>query len=278
MLRGGVACLLGGSFPPPPGSPEPHPTREAPFLPTAHSHNDYKRERPFHQAAELGFGSIEVDVIPSEGRLLVGHDRTELRPDRDLTSMYLVPISRFLTDRAATAAGSARTTLLIDIKRDPDTALDLLLPLLRPLRPLLQRVEDEHVVPGPLEIVISGSRPRQRIAAMSTREIFIDGRLEDLDADPPVHLVPMISASMKSALDTYGLRGLDPEALERLRILATRTHGQGRRLRFWGHLGWPGLWQALVDARVDHIGTDRPEVLAAWLQRNDPRCRRAPVP
>ena len=39
-------------------------------LPTAHSHNDYKRERPFHQATELGFASLEVDVIPTDGRLL----------------------------------------------------------------------------------------------------------------------------------------------------------------------------------------------------------------
>lgn len=274
MLQGGAACVLGALLPPDPPVPAVRPpVPTAPFLPTAHSHNDYKRARPFHEAVELGFGSLEVDVIPSEGRLLVGHDRTELRSNRDLKSMYLAPIARLLHRRSDSAGGPTRTTLLIDVKRDPDTALDLLLPLLEPLGALLQRVENGRLIPGPLEIVISGSRPRARIAAMTSRAVFLDGRPEDLDDDPPVELVPMISSSMKSALGTYGLRGLDSEALGRLQALATRVHGQGRRLRFWGHLEWPAIWRALVDAGVDHIGTDRPETLAAWLRENDPRCR-----
>ena len=212
-------------------------------------------------------------MIPSGERLLIGHDRSELQPKRDLESMYLAPMATLLQEHAESHAPDRRTTLLIDIKREPDRTLDLLLPLLEPLHPFLQRVESGRLISGPLEIVISGSRPRERIAAMESRALFVDGRPGDLEADPPVELVPMISSSMKAALGTYGLQGLDEPALERLQALAVRTHAQGRRLRFWGHLEWPAIWQALVDAKVDHIGTDQPTTLAAWLRENDPRCR-----
>ena len=42
-------------------------------LKKAHAHNDYEHERPFFEAFQLGFGSIEADVYAVNGELLVGH-------------------------------------------------------------------------------------------------------------------------------------------------------------------------------------------------------------
>ncbi len=47
-------------------------------LSKAHAHNDYEHERPFFEAFQLGFGSIEADVYAVNGQLLVGHERNQL--------------------------------------------------------------------------------------------------------------------------------------------------------------------------------------------------------
>ncbi len=244
-------------------------------LPTGHSHNDYYQPKPLLDALELGFGSIEVDVFPEGDALLVGHHERELKPERTLKALYLEPLlARCLAAGEATGPlpAGGRLTLLIDIKRHGERALEILLPALEPLRPWLRRVEGDRVIEGPIEVVLSGARPMKTVAALSSRSVFIDGRIGDLDANPSPALVPMISTAMHAALGTYGISGLDESARARLRMLVRRTHDQGRRLRFWGHVESRAVWTALVEADVDHIGTDRPKMLGLWLAGNDPRC------
>lgn len=275
LIRTGLAVIAGAILAPAFGEP---PTDAVPTasVPTGHSHNDYYQTRPLTEALDLGFGSIEVDVFPVGDALLVGHHQNELKPERTLASLYLKP----LLARCRAAAeptigprpGGGRLTLLIDIKRDGEQALELLLPALEPLRPWLRRVEGERVIDGPIEVVLSGSRPMTAVAALSERAVFIDGRIQDLDRNPSPNLIPMISAAMHPALGTYGITGLDESARSRLQTLVQRTHEQGRRLRFWGHVESRAVWAALVEAKVDHIGTDRPKKLGRWLEANDPRC------
>lgn len=258
-------------------SAEPPPEVLTPAsLPTGHSHNDYYQPTPLMKALELGFGSIEVDVFPRGDALLVGHHQKELKPERNLKALYLEPLLARCLAAAEKTTGplpaGGRLTLLIDIKRDGERALELLRPALEPLRPWLRRVEGDRVIEGPIEVVLSGARPKETIAALSTRSVFIDGRIEDLDANPSPDLIPMISTAMHAALGTYGISGLDESARARLQALVRRTHDQGRRLRFWGHVESRAVWAALVEAEVDHIGTDRPRLLGRWLAANDPRC------
>ena len=44
----------------------------------AHAHNDYMHSVPFYTAWNAGFGSIEADVFPVNGVLLVSHSRKAL--------------------------------------------------------------------------------------------------------------------------------------------------------------------------------------------------------
>jgi alkaline phosphatase len=62
----------------------------------AHAHNDYEHERPFFEAFQLGFGSIEADVYAVNGELLVGHERSQLSLNRNLKDLYIDPIIRVL--------------------------------------------------------------------------------------------------------------------------------------------------------------------------------------
>lgn len=280
IVKAGLAGAAWMMLPPgleiePPEETPPAPAAP-PSIPTGHSHNDYYRRRPLHEALDLGFGSIEVDVFPIDGDLLVGHHPAELTPDRTLDRLYLEPLlARCRTAKEPTTGprpAGGRLTLLIDLKRDGERALEILRPALEPLKPWLRRIEGERLIDGPIEIVLSGSRPMDAVASESNRSVFIDGRVEDLDRDPSPNLVPMISSAMHPALGTYGITGLNDAAVARLEALVARTHEQGRRLRFWGHLESTKVWKGLVAAGVDHIGTDRPELLARWLRANDPRC------
>ncbi len=57
----------------------------------AHAHNDYMHPVPFYTAWDAGFGSIEADVFPVNGVLLVSHTKKAINRRRTLDSLYLKP-------------------------------------------------------------------------------------------------------------------------------------------------------------------------------------------
>jgi hypothetical protein len=58
----------------------------------AHAHNDYEHPRPLFDALDHGFCSVEADVHLVDGRLLVAHDRSKVKPERTLEALYLDPL------------------------------------------------------------------------------------------------------------------------------------------------------------------------------------------
>src|SRR5262249_28110050 len=58
----------------------------------AHAHNDYEHKRPLFDALECRFCSVEADVWLVDGKLLVAHDRNQVKPERTLQSLYLDPL------------------------------------------------------------------------------------------------------------------------------------------------------------------------------------------
>src|SRR6516165_11995665 len=58
----------------------------------AHAHNDYEHKRPLFDALDRGFCSVEADVYLIDGKLLVAHDRKDVKPDRTLEALYLDPL------------------------------------------------------------------------------------------------------------------------------------------------------------------------------------------
>ena len=59
----------------------------------AHSHNDYHHKHPLLDALDSGFCSVEADVFLKDATLLVGHSRFELKKERTLEALYLVPLA-----------------------------------------------------------------------------------------------------------------------------------------------------------------------------------------
>ncbi|MCX7800221.1 MAG: hypothetical protein N2109_07765 [Fimbriimonadales bacterium] len=243
-------------------------------LAAAHSHNDYSRPQPLAQALELGFGSVEADVCLVDGELRVAHEPRTSRRGRTLESLYLRPLwERFQKLGGKVHPDGAPLVLLVDVKTDAERTYAALRSVLQTYRPMLARYEDAKR-PGAVEVLVSGNVARRTIAAEPVRHVAIDGRPDDLETNPPVDLVPQISASWIANFRWLGLDEMGDEDAQRLRDLAARTHEQGRRLRFWATPDYPPFWAKLREFGVDVIGTDNPERLAAFLRAQPASGRR----
>lgn len=255
---GVTICLLLQGLEPRAQTP---PADVGPF-PAAHAHNDYEHERPLADALAWGFCSVEADVYPVDGDLLVAHDRTDLKPERTLQNLYLAPLLARLENESRVQAGSDTFTLLVDIKTDGEAAYELLKRQLEPLRPFLEAADGT----APLQVIISGDRPFAAISADTDRLVGIDGRLEDLDRDDrPAALVPLISDRWGKRFRWFGASDMPDDERAMLRELVRQAHDRGQRLRFWATPEDPLVWRELAAAGVDLIGTDDLAALAGFL-------------
>jgi len=103
------------------------------------------------------------------------------------------------------------------------------------------------------------------IEADNPRYAGIDGRLSDLDSDKPSQLMPLISDRWTSHFQYRGKGKMTEAERKKLREIVRQAHAAGRRVRFWATPESEELWKELVDARVDHINTDRLEKLHDFL-------------
>jgi hypothetical protein len=232
-------------------------------LTRAHAHNDYEQPRPLVGALSLGFCSIEADVYPVGDKLLVGHDRKDLTPRRELERMYLRPLlERMKRNRGWVYSQQVNVTLLIDIKQDGERAYALLKPLLAKFFPYSSGYGADGVRAAGLTVILSGERPIATVASEPSRLVFIDGRPDDIGK--PSWLYPLISSSWGS-LFTWRGDG-DFYEREKLRSFVRRAHDAGQKVRFWATPDDPRVWEELYQAGVDTIGSDRQGELATFLR------------
>jgi hypothetical protein len=215
-------------------------------LPRTHAHNDYEHKRPLFDALDQGFCSVEADVYLVNGELLVAHNRGDVKPERTLQALYLDPLrDRFkangghiyselgtqpaLGQPLSSAAPRVEFTLLIDIKADGAAVYAKLQSLLPQYREMLTHFTDTTTKPGAITVILSGDRPRAMVAADKDRWCALDGLLSDLDANSPVHLVPLISESWRPTFEWFSNGAISAKDKAKLQELVKRTHAQGRR-------------------------------------------------
>lgn len=242
-----------------------------PPLPTAHAHNDYHHDRPLLDALDHRFCNVEADVFLAGTELLVGHDKSELKADRTLESLYLAP----LKERAAANGGKifsdgSRLTLLVDFKTDGPPTYAALAALLNDYQDLVSGFEDGVWTPRAVDVVISGNRPVALIEQDATRRAAIDGRLSDLQGTAPAELIPLVSDNWRTHFRWLGEGSMPSQEQAKLRRLAAEAHAQQRRLRFWATPDNPRVWRELRVAGVDLIGTDDLAALHQFLRQETP--------
>ena len=223
---------------------------QSPLL-KAHAHNDYEHERPFFEAFQLGFGSIEADVYAVNGQLLVGHERNQLSLNRNLKDLYIDPIIRVLK----TNKEGNFHQLLIDSKTSADSTLPLIIAALKPHAEIMQQKG--------FRIVISGNRPKPSQYIESPVWITFDGRSDERF---PTNKVELESESMLK-FGFWNGQGPIPAGLkEKLKIYVDQVHATGRKVRLWATPDTLLGFQSLLDIGVDYIGTDKLSLLADYLK------------
>jgi hypothetical protein len=236
-------------------------------LAKAHAHNDYLHQHPLHDALAHGFTSVEADIFLVADRLLVAHEPKELRPERTLTALYLEPLRQRIAKNGGWVFDAGRPfTLMIDIKTPAGPTYAALHETLAQYDDILTTVRDGKVQAKGVQIVVSGNRAQEEIAAQKVRYAGIDGRLTDLESDLPAHLLPMISDNWQKHFGWKG-EGPFPDAeRSKLRRIVEQTHARGRRLRFWATPDTAPVWRELNAAGVDLINTDDLDGLSNFLQ------------
>lgn len=237
------------------GAEEPAPTVRP--LPQAHAHNDYRHPRPLLDALDHGFCSIEADVYLVDGDLLVGHDRDELKAGRTLEALYLAPLRERVERNGGTVYPKGPTViLLIDVKDDAEATYAALHQLLSKYEGMLTTVRGERFEQKAVTAVISGNRAEETIRKQEVRFAAIDGRPADLEKGEPSHVMPLVSANWTNLFAWRG-DGPMPEAERtKLRDYVTKAHDRSRLVRFWATPESEEVWNELLAAKVDLIGTD----------------------
>jgi hypothetical protein len=238
-----------------------------PTLVHAHAHNDYWNDRPLLDAVERGFTSVEADIFLENGKLLVGHERSELKPERTLQALYLEPLAaRVRANQGRVFAGGGRFFLLIDIKSRADDTYRQLERVLPAYAAMLTNVRGREVTPRAVTIVLSGNRPVATVRDADHRLVALDGRLTDLNGSYSADLMPLVSDSWTKHFEWRGEGPIPAEERARLQEIVQRAHRSRRLVRFWATPENEAVWSELRTAGVDLIGTDDLDRLANYLR------------
>ncbi len=234
-------------------------------LPHSHSHNDYRQREPLHKALDLGFVSVEADILWQADALFVGHDRHELHEGRLplFEEQYLDPLWQRFKTHGGICRGELRFYLWIDIKYEGEAVCALLEEMIRPYEPML--FSHSHNPEGPVMLIISGDRPMQRLSAMERRYLHIDGRPHDLGQGYLAEDMPFVSAHYQQIIDLQKDGTLGPEAQQTLRTFVEACRHEGKSVRLWATPEVPQLWNQLLAAGVGLINTDSLKMLATEL-------------
>ena len=235
----------------------------------AHSHNDYEHKRPLFDAIDRGFCGVEADVWLVDGKLLVAHDRENVKPERTLEVLYLEPLrARVVRNGGRVFRSGPSVTLLIDVKSEATNTYVALREVLRRHEEMLTQFHADRTETNAITVIISGNRARELMAAEKIRLVAYDGRIEDLDSGASPHFIPLISDNWTKLFRWKAGKDEGPISMEetlKLKELAARAHKQGRRLRLWAAPDKAAMWQVLLEAGVDFINTDDLEGLEKFL-------------
>jgi len=237
----------------------------------AMTHKDQDQPEPLLTSLSARIGHIEVDIFLDEatGQLLVGHDRDELDPVKNLESMYLGPLKDWADTWGIIYPEGSPLNLYVDVKSDASKTYIAIHNLLKnKYSNLVSRVERGRFVAGHLNVVITGNRDWEAIKSEKIRFVSIDGRLSDLGQHYPPNLVPMISDNWKLLFpDWQEGDALSSRQRQIIKGLAFDAGLNGQYLRFWATPEDPQLWSELLRLGGGTIvlNTDKPVKLSRFL-------------
>jgi hypothetical protein len=222
-----------------------------------HAHNDYEHNRPLFDALDHGFCSVEADIFLVEGKLLVAHNASQVKPDCTLESLYLDPLrERIKKNGGRVYPNGPEITLLIDIKTNWRILYPVLREVLKQYDDILSTFHGDQKQTNAITAILSGDRSVEMFKGEAVRYAAYDGQLSDLDSSDSANLVPWISGNWGSSFRWAGKGEINAEDKTKLSEMVDKAHAKGRQLRFWGAPDQPVFWRAMLDADVDLINSD----------------------
>jgi alkaline phosphatase len=223
----------------------------------AHAHNDYAHPIPFYTAWQAGFGSIEADVFAVNDSLYVAHDSADIHSSRSLQKLYLGPLL------SAAQNGETRPVrLLIDIKKDPERSLALLIGEIKSLIPLLSTTEKTNRI----TLLITGERPKPVDYNKYPDFIFFDDDLKQPHTAAQWKRVGLVSLPFNKISNWKGTGKINETDKKAVQYKIDSVHAAGKPIRFWAAPDTPASWQLQKQLHADFIGTDKIADLARWME------------
>lgn len=224
-----------------------------------HSHNDYEKREPFHNAYRHGVASIEADILAKGGRLLVAHTHEQIDLERTLEKLYLDPLQKMIEKNGGHVYQDARRSLifLVDLKSEGDETMEELTLHLAQY-PLL-------INSSSLRIVISGDVPDTSRWSQYPSYIFFDGRPQIRYNENSLKRILMISDSFGRYVKSTSEGETIPDTLRILSVVE-QAQGNGKLFRFWGTPDTNEMWARLLSWHVDLISTRNVNALSDFLE------------
>ncbi|WP_018630046.1 phosphatidylinositol-specific phospholipase C/glycerophosphodiester phosphodiesterase family protein [Niabella aurantiaca] len=226
----------------------------------AHSHNDYEQERPFWEAYNHGFGSIEADVFLVNGRLPVAHNAKDIRFGNDLKKLYLNPLQECIRKNGGSVYkdSAKKLLLLIDCKTEGGSTLKAIIAQVEQYPAIIQNKS--------IRIVITGNQPNKDSLFAYPAFIGFDGDLTHTYTPENLARVALFSANFKNYSKWNGA-GAPDSASKAALINAIRIADRAQKpIRFWGAPDNAEAWSVLQKLGVGYLNTDKIEELSAYLK------------
>lgn len=244
---------------------------QLPPLIHAHAHNDYEHTHPLFDALGHGFASVEADIHLVDGRLLVAHNRSQVKPERTLQALYLDPLRARAEKFGGRIYPNGDPTffLLIDTKSDANETYAVLRGVLKNYSGLITRFEGETVARKAVTVVLTGNRPRDILPGETIRWAGLDGQMPDLERPNPNGLFLWMSEDWRHFFAWNGNGPIPATEKSRLQDIVTKAHARKMKVRFWDAPESVNFWTELRADGVDLINADDLAGLEVFLRQEN---------
>ena len=230
----------------------------------AHSHNDYEQQTPLMLAYNAQFGSIEADIWAVNGDLFVAHNKTDIKAEKSMDSLYIQPIVRLFRKNGGKAWNNHPSTfqLMIDLKTPVDPTLTLLVEKLKKYPDVFDSYQNNNAI----RVVITGNRPDPSGFSKYPMFIWFDGNVTLKYDEQQLKRVALYSENLAGFTTWKGKEAILEKEEIQLKQVIDSVHGLNKKIRFWNAPDDAFAWKTLMNLKVDYLNTDYIEELSTWLQ------------
>lgn len=231
----------------------------------AHSHNDNRQIKPFTEACEQQFGSIETDLMLVKEILYAVNHREDATPNRTFEKLYIEPILARIEKNGGQIYPEKNVPLqfLIDIKTDAVTSLDA----------LVKSLEKYPTLTAPetgLVIVVGGNIPEPAQFGKYPSFITFDGNPEVSYTPDQLKRIALMSQSFGKYTNWNGEGPLPRNDKKTLTQVIQKTHNLGKKIRFYDTPDNIHTWKIMMALQVDYLDTGNVIKMGDYL-RTAPR-------